>query len=225
MGYNLNYNGYRCLNLDTRCVFLTRHVVFNEHVFPFKTFKTSSLNTAPESTSPMVLVQHKSVNTNMLPHNNLSIHPNTVQRPSILGPIPHVTSFSSIASKFFIQNLCSVSNATALVHAKFGTTHGPNATAHKADNNHTSSSPLMQNESAPGQPAKPPTNAHVPDPHRQQVRTTTLPAQQPTQLPTCALDTVSPHAAAEPSIAIGLPAPGLSDSQIQTMGSIEDPTS
>lgn len=34
--YSLNHHGYRCLDLHTGRVFLSRHVVFYEHCFPFK---------------------------------------------------------------------------------------------------------------------------------------------------------------------------------------------
>lgn len=36
LGYFLNHHGYRCLDLHTGRVFLSRHVVFDEHCFPFK---------------------------------------------------------------------------------------------------------------------------------------------------------------------------------------------
>lgn len=35
LGYPNNHKGYRCLNLDTNQIIISRHVVFDETVFPF----------------------------------------------------------------------------------------------------------------------------------------------------------------------------------------------
>ncbi len=36
LGYSLNHQGYRCLDLDTGMIYLSRHVVFNEKSFPYQ---------------------------------------------------------------------------------------------------------------------------------------------------------------------------------------------
>ncbi|KAL8153802.1 hypothetical protein V2J09_011562 [Rumex salicifolius] len=38
LGYALQHRGYRCLDLETRKVIISRHVIFNENYFPFKNF-------------------------------------------------------------------------------------------------------------------------------------------------------------------------------------------
>ncbi|KAI5313872.1 hypothetical protein L3X38_043048 [Prunus dulcis] len=55
LGYSLDHQGYRCLNLTTNRVFLSRHVIFDEHCFPFQETKgphapissSSSTDSAP----------------------------------------------------------------------------------------------------------------------------------------------------------------------------------
>ncbi|KAI5345120.1 hypothetical protein L3X38_012997 [Prunus dulcis] len=55
LGYSLDHQGYRCLNLITNRVFLSRHVIFDEHCFPFQETKgphapissSSSTDSAP----------------------------------------------------------------------------------------------------------------------------------------------------------------------------------
>ena len=42
LGYSLNHLGYRCLDLSTGHVYLSRHVVFDEGCFPFRETNSSS---------------------------------------------------------------------------------------------------------------------------------------------------------------------------------------
>lgn len=35
LDYSVNHKGYRCLDPNTGCVYISRHVVFDEHIFPF----------------------------------------------------------------------------------------------------------------------------------------------------------------------------------------------
>lgn len=41
IGYLLSQKGYKCLNLETNQVYISRHVVFDENNFPFKNFISS----------------------------------------------------------------------------------------------------------------------------------------------------------------------------------------
>lgn len=36
LGYSQDHKGYRCLNRTTNCVIISRHVVFDEHQFPYR---------------------------------------------------------------------------------------------------------------------------------------------------------------------------------------------
>lgn len=71
MGYPLDYKGYCCLDLSTNKFFISRHVVFDEQVFPFAA--------VPHTTSPSSI-------SSWFPS---TIHPLLV--PSLLGPIPTFT--------------------------------------------------------------------------------------------------------------------------------------
>ncbi|KAI5350094.1 hypothetical protein L3X38_002985 [Prunus dulcis] len=41
LGYSLNHQGYKCLDLFTRRIYVSRHVLFNEDNFPFKDLTSS----------------------------------------------------------------------------------------------------------------------------------------------------------------------------------------
>ena len=41
LGYSLNHQGYKCLDLSTRRIYLSRHVLFNEDFFPFQELASS----------------------------------------------------------------------------------------------------------------------------------------------------------------------------------------
>jgi hypothetical protein len=51
IGYSSVYKGYKCLDLTTNRVYISRHVVFDETSFPFKDFKSSS---SPITSSPTI---------------------------------------------------------------------------------------------------------------------------------------------------------------------------
>lgn len=59
LGYSTNHLGYRCMDIDTGYVFLSRHVVFNEKVFPFQnSHLVSQPSTATsKSLEPMLLLR------------------------------------------------------------------------------------------------------------------------------------------------------------------------
>ncbi|CAL8173518.1 unnamed protein product [Prunus armeniaca] len=57
LGYSLNHQGYKCLDLSTRRIYLSRHVLFDEDTFPFKELTSSldSVGTTGSNTSPDLL--------------------------------------------------------------------------------------------------------------------------------------------------------------------------
>lgn len=56
MGYPHNQKGYKLYSLEDKTMFVSRHVIFHEHVFPFKDSQfvsISSSNLTPhDSTDP-----------------------------------------------------------------------------------------------------------------------------------------------------------------------------
>lgn len=42
LGYPSNHRGYKCLNLSSHTIFVSRHVLFDEHIFPFASNKGTS---------------------------------------------------------------------------------------------------------------------------------------------------------------------------------------
>lgn len=56
LGYSSNHQGYRCLVIASGRVYLSRHVILNESIFPFQSLSKDSIITQPmESTSPIPL--------------------------------------------------------------------------------------------------------------------------------------------------------------------------
>jgi hypothetical protein len=53
IGYNPSHHGYKCLHPITRCIYISRHVIFDESIFPFST--TSSSSSCPPPTSHTTL--------------------------------------------------------------------------------------------------------------------------------------------------------------------------
>lgn len=41
LGYPSNHRGYECLELSSRKIIISRHIIFDEDVFPFFTLDTS----------------------------------------------------------------------------------------------------------------------------------------------------------------------------------------
>jgi Reverse transcriptase (RNA-dependent DNA polymerase) len=63
LGYFSVYKGYKCLDLSTNCVYISRHVVFDEFSFPFKDFDSSgntavtAANSSSSHNLPLVNIQ------------------------------------------------------------------------------------------------------------------------------------------------------------------------
>jgi histone deacetylase 1/2 len=56
MGYPSDHRGYRCFDIDSRRVYTSRHLVFDEHTFPFqRTAPAAAASPAPDHDDDMVV--------------------------------------------------------------------------------------------------------------------------------------------------------------------------
>lgn len=108
--YNINHLGYKCLDIDNGRIFLSRHVVFNDYIFLFKSLPLSPTAT-PESNGPMFNLRKNSVRS-CLPNSPLPSPGPYVSQ--FVGPRPPpkiVVSNFSLPSNAFL--LLSVPSPTA----------------------------------------------------------------------------------------------------------------
>jgi hypothetical protein len=69
LGYSHTYKEYKCLDLHTNKIYISRHVIFDENSFPFKIQSLSSapLSSASSSSSLLVILQPSSSELNPTP--------------------------------------------------------------------------------------------------------------------------------------------------------------
>lgn len=118
MGYTLEYKGYLCYNIQTKKMFVSRHVIFHEDVFLFANLKTPTEFTYPSSSpspNPVVIlslsqqvpkpVDVPSTQSTICPSPTVLIAPNTA------SPIPipsHVLPTISVNNQT-TNHLCPTS--------------------------------------------------------------------------------------------------------------------
>ena len=95
LGYSLNHQGYKSIDLTTRRIYLSRHVLFNEDNFPFKRLTSPSKNVVTQGTfsSPDILFTFPlSHSPNLSPSITHPIFPVTQETFSNLTTSPSTTS-------------------------------------------------------------------------------------------------------------------------------------
>ncbi|CAJ2641560.1 unnamed protein product [Trifolium pratense] len=114
LGYPSNHRGYKCLDLSNHKIFISRHVIFDENVFPFSNSHTPEsscyefLNTSdepfPYHTFP-TLTTHQPITlppTSISPQPTIIHHPNNsashhlLASPLNTSPTPHQTPINNI---------------------------------------------------------------------------------------------------------------------------------
>ena len=80
-GYNSSHLGYRCLDIASHCIYISRHVRFHEHVFPFdnseQIAKVSTTTPTPPTTVTLPnLLNHP-------PPPTFTSHPNSPQHSTL----------------------------------------------------------------------------------------------------------------------------------------------
>ncbi|GKA64726.1 ribonuclease H-like domain-containing protein, partial [Tanacetum coccineum] len=131
LGYPTNHRGYRCLDLNTDKIILSRHVTFDETVFPYGSMTP---NEPPSytflDTSPNIIQQHlltklisspspntttQSTPNNNPPSNTIPHQISSPTQPTIHGPLPNSqlnqNSLSQPASTHFIPAVTTNTNS------------------------------------------------------------------------------------------------------------------
>jgi hypothetical protein len=85
-GYSSSNLGYRCLGITSQCIYISRHVRFHEHVFPFDNFEQIAKVSATLSIQP---------STTLLPnllYSPLSHTPTAPHHPSSTSALPPLSA-------------------------------------------------------------------------------------------------------------------------------------
>lgn len=153
IGYPSSHKGFRCLDLATGKVIISRHVVFDELSFPFA--PSSSSSSAPSSASRRVSLTDIEDNSPLLlsPPRQPITSPSPAPRPSHLRPKSVPPGFPSSPSPADSGPTLSGSNCPAIPNPG-PSSSGPNTSPRGplSSHNPTASSPA---------PASPPTARHT----------------------------------------------------------------
>ncbi|KAL4588677.1 hypothetical protein LXL04_001570 [Taraxacum kok-saghyz] len=130
LGYPTNHKGYRCLNLDTNKIVISRHVVFDETVFPFGSM-------TPNSPPSYSFLDHVD-----LPHPHTSpTHP----PPTTEVVPPHEDTSAPAASSASASPSHSAGSASQTTHSSVSSPPASPLSAHQAP-------PDQQDPSSPSTP-------------------------------------------------------------------------
>ncbi|KZV44334.1 hypothetical protein F511_18136 [Dorcoceras hygrometricum] len=141
LGYPPGYKGYKLINLDTNEIFISRDVIFHEHVFPFQHISDSGLqpsnifsndmlpiqyfvnkSTAPPDPTPLNSQQQsRSKRTSHPPHHLQDYHCYMISSPSTSTayPLCSFVDYSNLSPSHrnFVNNVSSVIEPTTFSQA------------------------------------------------------------------------------------------------------------
>ncbi|KAF5462645.1 hypothetical protein F2P56_018633 [Juglans regia] len=112
------HKGYKCLDPDSSKVFVSRHVIFYETLFPFSSSTPSSVPTEnPRTVSSTILL--------LLISSNDQSCPTFFAPPSLHGMTSHGDPPETTASHLSSSPVASVSNESSPLHSFSSPTHSP----------------------------------------------------------------------------------------------------
>nr|KYP45480.1 Retrovirus-related Pol polyprotein from transposon TNT 1-94 [Cajanus cajan] len=145
VGYSDKYKGYKCFHPPSKKFFISRHVVFDELIFPYK--KPTSQNNAPPTTQHVI-----SIFDSWLPHTNFDSCADFSASPSTspcLSPLPTTLIHSPTAHLPVAACLPSINPLPSSLD-QLGTTHEsitqPEQTPHPEIEHHEYSTQPSQSE-------------------------------------------------------------------------------
>ncbi|KAM1130278.1 hypothetical protein ACFX13_045779 [Malus domestica] len=98
LGYSLNHKGYKCLDISTKRLYISKHVLLNEssfpfhHILPLKPATNSPSSSGSSIPSTLTFTFHSSPTTSPI---TSSIHLSTSHLPSSLHSAPFITHLPS----------------------------------------------------------------------------------------------------------------------------------
>ncbi|XP_020679649.1 protein argonaute 1A-like [Dendrobium catenatum] len=138
LGYSSQHKGYRCLDINTKCIYISRHVTFHEDQFPYKQLLhdtpatnsnpyTTPLTLLPTSTfriQPQDHIKYSSPPVSTPSPNTLEVPPEPVlppdSRPLPIHPMQTRLRSGKAAHKFAIKKI-SISKALLQMRAAIKT--------------------------------------------------------------------------------------------------------
>jgi len=102
-GYSSSHLGYRCFDIASYSIYISRHVRFHEHVYPFDNSKqiaqvSNTTTTQPATVTLSILLHHPPLPTpNSHQHSALPIQTATRQQPP---PIPWPSSHACLSNPY-----------------------------------------------------------------------------------------------------------------------------
>ncbi|XP_070672688.1 retrovirus-related Pol polyprotein from transposon RE1 isoform X1 [Malus domestica] len=114
LGYSLQHKGYRCLDPITSRIYISRHVVFDEHSYPFQSLQISSSSSgSSSSTSSSFLDLHFHKHFSSSPNASTSSAPRCSSAPTSITT-QHSSSHQTVDTSPNCSSSVSISDSSLL---------------------------------------------------------------------------------------------------------------